>query len=305
MKLNRVGDGMKTATIRYRKGTMRLSTQLIRGGAEALRRALAHLALLAGAVAFAAPFVFMVSTSLKAHRQIVVFPPILIPNPVIWHNYTDVFFYAPLHRYFLNTLLISSTWVSGAVLSSSLAAYAFARLRAPGRDVIFMIMLGTMMVPGMVTLIPTYVVFAKLDWIDTFLPLTIPTLLGSAFYIFLLRQFFMTIPIELDEAAHIDGATFFQIYYKIILPLSKPALIGVAVFNFMWVWNDFLGPIIYLNDPDKFTLAIGLAGFKSLYSAQWHLLMAASTAVLLPMIIVFFIGQKYFIQGIALTGLKG
>ena len=296
---------MKTTAIRRERGEIRLSTQIIRKGTETLRRAFVHLVLMAGGIVFMVPFVFLVSTSLKALRQIVVFPPIWIPNPVIWRNYTDVFFYAPFHRYFLNTLLITSTWVIGAVLTSSLAAYAFARLRAPGRDALFMIMLSTMMVPGMVRLIPTYIVFAKLDWIDTFLPLTIPSLLGSAFYIFLLRQFFMTIPMELEDAALIDGCSRFGIWWKIVLPLAKPALATVTIFSFMGAWNDFLGPLIYLNNRKLYTLAIGLMVFTRAHGSEGGLLMAASTMMITPIILLFFLAQKQFVQGIVLTGIKG
>jgi len=211
----------------------------------------------------------------------------------------------PFHRYFLNTLLIASTWVIGAILASSLAAYAFARIRAPGRDVLFMIMLGTMMVPGMVRLIPTYIVFAKLDWINTFLPLTIPSLLGSAFDIFLLRQFFMTIPMELEDAALIDGCSRFGIWWKIMLPLAKPALATVTIFAFMGAWNDLLGPLIYLNDQHLYTLALGLQAFQYVHGSDWGLLMAAAMMMIVPVVLLFFLAQKQFVQGIVLTGIKG
>ncbi len=277
-----------------------------KSGTRKAGRVVTYLLLIFGSIVMLIPFVWLVRSSFMELGQIFIIPPEWIPRPFTFMNYVDAFTAVPFFRYFLNTMIILVSVEVGVLLSSSISAYSFARLRWPGRNLIFVILLSGLMLPYAVTLIPTFILWRYLGGINTFLPLTVPAWFGGGiFNIFLLRQFFMTIPIELDEAAHIDGATFFQVYYKIILPLSKPALIVVAVFNFMWVWNDFLGPIIYLNDPDKFTLAIGLAGFKSIYSAQWHLLMAASTAVLLPMIIVFFIGQKYFIQGIALTGLKG
>jgi len=295
---------METSAIRRRSRGIRASDVAAKR-TEVFRKALAHLILLAGGVVFIAPFAFLVSTSLKAERQIIVFPPIWIPNPIIWRNYTEVFYYVPFHRYFLNTSLIASTWVIGAILTSSLAAYAFARIRAPGRDALFMIMLSTMMVPGMVRLIPTYIVFAKLDWINTFLPLTIPSLLGSAFYIFLLRQFFMTIPMELEDAALIDGCSRLGIWWRIMLPLAKPALATVTIFSFMGAWNDLLGPLIYLNDQHLYTLALGLQAFQYVHGGDWGLLMAAATMMIAPVVLLFFLAQKQFVQGIVLTGLKG
>jgi len=269
------------------------------------RRIVTHLILIVGSLTFIAPLAFMLSTSLKAQRQIIVFPPIWIPNPVIWRNYTDVFHYAPLHRYFFNTLLICVTWAFGATCTSSLAAYAFARLRAPGRNAIFTILLSTMMVPGIVTLIPTYILFAKLDWVDSFRPLTVPALFGSAFFIFLMRQFFMTIPKELEDAALIDGCSWIGIWWRIMLPLAKPALATVAIFAFTSAWNDFLGPLIYLNNRKLYTLSLGLQVFSHAHGTEWGMLMAASTMMVAPIILLFFFTQKQFVQGITLTGMKG
>ncbi len=212
-----------------------------------IRRVFAHLVLLIGALFFVMPLVFMVSTSLKASRQIAKFPPELIPDPWIWRNYPDVFFYVPMQKYFINTLRVVVPAVFGATLPSALAAYAFARVRAPGRDLMFGVLLATMMLPGIVTLIPLYIIFSKIGWVGTFRPLIVPVLLGSPFYIFLLRQFFMTIPIELEDAALIDGCGRFRIWYSIMLPLAKPALATVAVFAFMGAWNDYMGPLIYLG----------------------------------------------------------
>lgn len=266
---------------------------------------LTHGLLIALGIVFFLPLVFMVSTSLKAERQIFVYPPIWIPDPVIWRNYTDAFDYAPFHIYLFNTLLIVAANVLGTVFTCSLTGFAFARLRAPGRNAIFMVLLATMMVPWMVTLIPVYILFARLDWINTFRPLVIPALLGSPFYIFLFRQYYMTIPYELDEAALIDGASYLRLWWTILMPLSKPVLATVAIFAFMGAWNDFTGPLIFLNDQAKYTLSLGLQAFQQTHGAAWGMLMAASTMMVLPIIILFFFTQKQFVQGIALTGIKG
>ena len=192
------------------------------------------------------------------------------------------------------------------MLSASVVAYAFARLRWPGRDFLFIVVLATLMLPGQVTMIPIYLIFRELHWIDTLLPLIVPAWLGGgAMFIFLLRQFFLTIPVELEEAARIDGASSFGIYLRIMLPLSKPILVTIAVFSFIQHWNDFMGPLIYLNSTDKMTLALGLRVFQGTYGSDWHLMMAASTAVLLPVLIIFFFAQKQFVRSIVLTGIKG
>lgn len=268
-------------------------------------RLLAHLVLLAASAIFVIPLLFMVSTSLKSHRQIQTWPPIWIPNPILWRNYSDVFDYAPLHRYFWNTVLIALCSVFGATVTSSLAAYAFARLRAPGRNLLFFVLLGTLMVPGIVTLVPTYIIFSKLGWIDTFLPLTVPALLGSPFHIFLLRQFFMTIPQDLEDAALIDGCSRAGIWWRIMLPLARPGLTTVAVFAFMWAMNDFMGPLIYLNSKRLYTLSLGLQVFTRSHGTEWGMLMAASTMMVTPVILIFFLAQRQFVQGITLTGMKG
>jgi ABC-type glycerol-3-phosphate transport system permease component len=269
-----------------------------------LGRVFSHLVLLAGAAVFSIPFLWMLSTSLKTDRQIFAWPIIWVPNPMVFANYPAVFDYAPMHKYFLNTMVIATAQVFGAIVTCSLAAYAFSRVRAPGRDAIFTVMISQMMIPGVVTLVPLYILFARLDWIDTFLPLTIPAMLGSPFYIFMLRQFFLTLPMELEEAALIDGASRLRVWWTIILPLSKPAIATVAIFAFMFAWNDFTGPLIFLNGRDKFTLSLGLQAFMFERRTLWSLLMAASTMMIMPIMVVFFLAQKYFIQGIALTGLK-
>jgi len=265
---------------------------------------LRHVVLMAVGAVFLLPLLWMVSTSLKANRQIFVYPPQWIPNPVIWRNYSEVFYYAPFLLYFRNTLIIVVLTILGTSISSSLVAYGFARLNAPGKNVLFILMLSTMMLPYMVWMVPLYVLFTRLEWVDTFYPLVVPTFFGNPLYIFLLRQFFMTIPRELEDAAKIDGCSYFRIYWQIMLPLVKPALATVAVFSFLKAWNDFLGPLLYLQSPEYYTVAIGLQVFLTQHGADWALLMAASTMAVVPVIIVFFIAQKQFIQGIVLTGLK-
>lgn len=227
-----------------------------------------------------------------------------------WQNYIKA--WAPealdetFNRYLLNTIIITVLGITGVLLSSTFVAYAFARFRFPGRDILFLIMISTMMIPVQVTMIPTFILFKYLGWIDTFAPLIVPTFFGGgAFNIFLMRQFFMTIPYELDDAAKIDGCNYFQIFSIILLPLVKPALATVAIFGFVYNWNDFLNPLIYLNSTSNYTLALGLQTFTTMYGTDYNLMMAASTIVLLPILIVFFFGQRYFIEGVATSGLKG
>ncbi len=269
-------------------------------------RVIVYFLLLLGSVAMLFPFVWLIRSSLMGTAQIFTFPPEWIPSPFMWSNYSESLTIVPFYKYLLNTLTIELFVVTGVLFSSSLAAYSFARLRWPGRNIVFGLILSTMMLPYAVTLIPTFMGWKMLGAINTFVPLTVPAWFGGgAFNIFLLRQFFMTIPKELDEAAYIDGASPLQVLYKIVIPLSKPALIVVGLFTFIGTWNDFLGPLIYLSNDSKFTLALGLASFKGMYNAQWGYLMAASAAVVTPIILLFFFMQRYFIEGIALTGTKG
>ena len=233
------------------------------------------------------------------------YPPEWLPNPVQWSNYPKTLTYVPFGLYLKNTLFYCALTVVGAVLSNSVIAYGFSRIRWPGRDFVFFIVLGTMMVPWFVTLIPLYITFAHYGWIGTFKPLIVPTFFGFPFYIFLLRQFLRGIPEELSDAATIDGCSEFSIFWRIIIPLVKPALIVVALFEFMGRWNDYVGPLIYLNDPKKYTIAIGLTQFYGEVSVKWGLLMAATTITVVPIMIAFLIAQRAFIQGITLTGLKG
>lgn len=265
-----------------------------------------YLILIVGSIAMMLPLAWLVRSSFMTISQIFVFPPEWIPKPWTWSNYPEALSTVPFFRYFINTMLILVPSVAGTVITGTMAAYAFARLSWPGRDTIFAILMTTLMLPYAVTLIPTFLVWAHLGLVDTYWPLVAPKWFGGGiFFIFLLRQFFLTLPLELDEAAILDGANPLQILWFVIVPLSRPALITVALFSGMDAWNDFLGPLIYLNSSDKYTLALGLNQFTGLYTSQWHLLMAAATVIITPVIIVFFVAQRYFIEGIALTGSKG
>ena len=270
-----------------------------------LFRLLTWVVLLAGALLMALPLIWMFSSSLKLQQRVFEFPPQLIPDPVRWANYADALTYKPFDIYLRNTALIVVLNQVAVVASASFCAYGFARIRFPGRDAWFVVVLSTMMIPGVVLMVPQFVVFSRLGWIDTFLPLTVPLFFGGgAFNIFLLRQFFRSIPEDLADAARIDGCTEFGIYARIMLPLAKPALTVVAIFTFLNAWNDFMGPLLYLHTPERFTVSIGLATFRSVLATRWDLLMAASMAMTTPVIVVFFALQRYFVQGIVLTGLK-
>ena len=247
----------------------------------------------------------MLSTSLKSNPQLYVYPPILWPVPAHWENYPKAVSYIDFFLYLRNTLIIALSSTIGALISCSLVAYSLARIPWPGRNVLFIVTIATLMLPFQVTLIPLFLVYKNLGWVGDFRPLIIPQFFGGALYIFLLRQFFMTIPMELSEAARIDGANELRIYWTIILPLAKPALATVAIFEFIARWRDYLGPLIYLNDQNLYTLSLGIYEYRSQYGAEWALLMAASVLITLPIVLLFFFLQKTFVQGIALTGIKG
>jgi multiple sugar transport system permease protein len=265
-----------------------------------------HLVLLAVAAVAMLPLVYMVSTSLKGNGLEYEFPIRWIPDPVVWQNYPIAFTSVPTLTFLKNTLLITGVSLIGEVLSASLAAYGFARLRFPGRDVLFTLMLSTLMLPYIVTMIPLFVLFRNLGWIDTLLPLTVPAFFGGhPLFIFLLRQFFMTLPTELDDAAKIDGAGFFRIWWTVLLPLARPALATVAILSLVFHWNDFVAPLIYLNTQSNFTLSLGIRLFRDEFTTRFNLTMAYSTMMTLPIITVFFLFQKYFIRGISMTGLTG
>jgi len=251
------------------------------------------------------PFLWMVSTSLKSSRVIFLFPPQWIPNPFNWKNYYDTWTIVPFGTFFKNTVTVAGLCTIGTLISSSLAAYGFARLRFKGRDFLFAVLLATMMIPWEITAVPLYVEFNALGWIDTLKPLFVPSFFGSAFNIFLLRQFFYSIPYDLDEAALIDGCRPFDIYLRIMLPIVRPALVAVAIFQIVAAWNDFMGPLIFINRQVNFTLTLGLNLFRNSYLTEWDHLMAAATFTTIVPIIIFFFGQKQLIGGIATSGLKG
>jgi multiple sugar transport system permease protein len=237
--------------------------------------------------------------------QIFKLPPVWIPNPIRWNNYREALTILPFWRYFLNTVILTTVNLVAVLISSSFCAFGFARIRFKGSGLIFGCVISGMMLPYAVTMIPTFIGWTKLGFYGTILPLTVPVWFGGgAFNIFLLRQFFKSIPKDLDEATIVDGGGFIRIWWKIIIPLSTPAMIVVGLFTFLGNWNDFFGPLIYLDSEKKYTLALGLQLFKGMYNAQWHLMMAASAVVLMPSILVFIFGQKYFIQGITMSGLK-
>lgn len=262
--------------------------------------------LVLGSLLILSPVWWMISTSLKDMKEVMVYPPTLFPKEFHWENYIKVLNAAPFIGYGANTLIITSISVIGSVLSNTFIAYGFSKIRFKGRNVLFAIVLATMMIPGFVMLIPQYIIFSKLGWLNTWLPLTVPSFFGSAFFIFLIRQFFLTIPNELIEAAKIDGANHFYIWSRLMIPLTKPVIATVAIFSFNGAWNDFLGPLLYINDPAFYTLQLGLQVFKGHTNTQWNLLMGGSLLVLLPVIILFFLFQRYFIEGMNITaGTKG
>ncbi len=265
---------------------------------------IAQLILLAAAIVFAMPMVSMVLASFKPAVQLTEDPYSLLPRRWQWENYPQAVASMPYLRYLRNSLLLCGGTVAGTVLSCSLAAYAFARLRWRGRNVLFGVLIATMLLPWHLTMIPRFLLLRELGLYNSLAALIVPTFLGDAFYIFLLRQFFLTIPEELSEAARLDGLSEWGIYWRIVLPLSKPALATVALFQFIHSWNDFNGPLLYLSDPQKFPLAYGLEQFISSYADQTHLLLAASVLFTLPIVLLFLLTQRTFLQGIATTGLK-
>src|SRR3954447_9163337 len=264
-----------------------------------------YIALIGLSATFLAPLVWMLSTSLKTGPQAVATPPVWIPQPIVWGNYPDALSRIDFPIALRNSLLYAIPAVVGTVISCSLVAYGFARVRWPGRDIVFLILLATMMLPTQVTFIPLYVTFSKLGWIGTYLPLLIPTFLGNPFFIFLLRQFFRSIPDELSDAARIDGASELRILWRIIVPLSWPALITVALFTFIDKWGDFFGPLIYLKNPELYPLSIALQSFQSSHKTEWPLVMAAAAVIALPLVVIYFLAQKKFVEGITFSGLKG
>ena len=270
-----------------------------------LNRGIAYLICTLMGIAFVFPLYWMVVTALKTDAEIFIVPPTLVPTDPQWQNFGLSTTYIPFWLYMRNTAIVSGLTIIGTVVSCALIAYGFARVRWPGRNAVFLVYLSTIMLPAQVTMIPLYIVFRQLGWVGTFLPLVVPAFFGNALYVFLLRQFLMTIPNELSDAARIDGASEFGIFRRIMLPLLKPALATVALFVFVGTYRDFLGPLIYLTDQDQWTISLGLKMFQNMFGAQWQLMMAASALTMIPTMILFFLTQRTFIEGIALTGIKG
>lgn len=273
-------------------------------GSAVLRRVLLYIVLILIAVIMVVPFLWMLSTSLKTQYDAVKIPPVWIPDPPQWENYVKLFTEQPMFQFMLNTIKIVFFVVLGQLFFSSLAAYSFARISFKGRNVVFFFYIATLMVPGQVTMIPTYLMFAKAGLTDNHLALILPAFF-SAFGVFLLRQFFMSLPRELEEAAEIDGCNPFMTYWRIMLPLVVPAMLTLGVFTLMNTWNDYMGPLIYLSSPEKYTMTLGIAYFKGVYTTQWNLVMAGSIVSVMPILIAYLCAQKYFIEGIAFSGVKG
>lgn len=269
-----------------------------------IRRVLLYILLIIIGITMVVPFLWMISTSLKEQYDAIKIPPVWVPVPPRFENYVQVFTEQPMLQFMLNTLKIVFFVVLGQLFFSSLAAYSFARIRFQGRSVMFFFYIGTLMVPAQVTLIPTYVIFAKANLIDTHFPLILPAFF-SAFGVFLLRQFFISLPKEMEEAAEIDGCNPFTTYWRIMLPLVVPAMLTLGVFTLMNTWNDYLGPLIYLTSPEKYTMTLGIAFFKGIYTTQWNLVMAGSVISVIPILAAYLCAQKYFIEGIAFSGVKG
>jgi multiple sugar transport system permease protein len=273
-----------------------------------MRQAITYVLLCTLGSLMALPFFWMLSTALKPDALVFSIPPQWFPYPWMWRNFVDAMTVLghPVHLYAWNTTLISVLGVTGVALSSSLVAFGFARLDFPGRNSLFLLVISTMMLPRFVTIVPQFILFQRIGWLDTFLPLIVPYWFAAPFHIFLLRQFFLAIPAELDDAARVDGASSVQIYLRIVLPLSTPALTTVAIFAFVYHWNDLLEPLIFLSSQENWTLALFLASFQGyMQQPRWNLLMAASTILTLPILILFFFAQRLFIGGITVTGIKG
>jgi multiple sugar transport system permease protein len=295
--------------MRLKGGSVVKHAQASGAGISALAKsALVYIVLVALSSALMLPLAWMFSVSLQDARGVFAQPFRWIPADLHWENYLEVFSLVPFGRYLVNTVVVTGLVMVGTLLSSTLVAYGFSRIPFRGKDMLFALCLSTMMLPGQVTMVPLYMLFARLGLVDTYWPLILPAFFGSPFYIFLLRQFFLTIPREYDEAALLDGAGRLRIYWSIVLPQARPALVAVAIFTFMGTWNDFFGPLIYINSPEKATLTLGLSMLKSQIvgtgMTQWHLLMAAAVLVMVPNVLLFFVAQKHLVKGIAAGGLR-
>ena len=274
---------------------------------QTVARLVVHLVLIVGTLLVCFPLIWMVLTSLKPLEQVFYYPPEVFPRHVMWRNYVEALTFRPFSLFFRNTMIIEIAVIIGTLLSNSLVAYGFARLRFPGREVLFTVLLSTMMLPAVVQLIPLFIVYSKLGWINTYLPLTVPAFFGTPFYVFLLRQFFRSVPEELRDAARIDGCREFGIWWRVMLPLSRHALAVIAIFAFQRVWNDFLPPLIYLNREEMKTLALGLQALTPVAETRpdYHWMMAVATTMVVPMMLLFAFTQRYFIEGISVAEIKG
>lgn len=276
-----------------------------RSWTKGLSRFALHLLIVAGGILMLFPFMWTVSTSLKLPGSALSWPPTFLPDTFHWQNYVRVWSIVPFLTYFINTTIITVMTVIGSVLSSCLIGYAFARLRFPGRETLFILCLSSMMLPFVVLMIPRYILFRNFGWIDSFLPLIVPEWFGVAVYIFFARQYFRGLPIEYDEAARLDGASSWWIWARIILPMSKPLLATIAILSFRGAWNDFMAPLIYLHSDENLTLALGLVKFRGYYRTEWSLMMAGATIMTLPVVMIFFFFQRYFLEGLNFSGLSG
>jgi ABC-type glycerol-3-phosphate transport system permease component len=264
-----------------------------------------HIIMIGLGITFLVPLAWVASTALKMPGQVFITPIEWIPETPRWGNYIEVFQRLPFARFIFNSFFVTIMGTVGAVFSAMTVAYGLSRINWPGRDFLFAVLIATLMLPGIVTLIPVFIIFTKINWVGTFYPLWVPAWLGMAFYIFLMRQYMLTLPIELDEAAKMDGASNFRILWQIIAPLCGPAIITVAIFSFLYHYNDFINPLIYLSKNEMFTLPLGLLWFQGRFGNFWHLVMAASMITISPVIILFFIAQRYFVQGMQFAGLAG
>lgn len=268
------------------------------------RTAYARLVLVPMAVLYTLPYYWMAVTSLKSNEELGASPPTLVPHSWQWSNFSEAVTYIPFNQYLLNTLIITGLTMLGAVISNPIVAYGFSRVQWPGRDMVFYIVIATVFIPFPVLIVALFDIFAKLGWVNTFLPLIVPAFFGNAFWIFLMRQFLMQIPQEISDAAKLDGANELQVAYQIVLPLAKPAIAVVAIFAAISAWNDFLGPLLYLQDESKYTLSVGLTFFRSQHDVQFNLLMAASTLVVIPVVLIFLAFQRSFIDGLTVGSIK-
>ena len=272
---------------------------------EYVIQGLKYFALIVLGLMMLVPFFWMVSSSLKPNYDVFQFPPVWIPDPIKWSNYPRALTYVPFIRFFINTGIITGASLVGTLVSNVLIAYAFARLEVKGKNILFYLVLSTMMLPYAVTMVPQYIIFARyLHWVNTFWPLIVPSYFGNPFFIFLLRQFFMGIPKEMEDAAALDGAGVLATIWRVILPMSWPAMVTVGIFAVQGTWNDFLAPLMYLDKESLFTVQLGLQYFTGQYTGGWNLLMAASTVIIGPILVMFYFGQRMFIRGIVVGGLK-